>query len=347
MIIVVGAAEFSLRAYHSVRWNTPFWTSFGGLYQTDKHLGWTPKAFYSYHLQTSDNAGAPYHIQYKTVQYGFREWSNSDRLNRRVLFVGDSYTQAKDVSNDKTYYNVAKRHFPMEVFAFGAGGYGTLQEYLVLDEHLDEIKPDVIVWQFTPNDFIDNDPVLDSRGGGVKMGTRPYLVDGSVKYVQSDPAINRILYNAAEITSSRLLRILHNRVFLLTRARGALYDEMEEIGRDHSGFARSYSTTQNIMQMVLERADGAEVVAFSVRDQAPFYQAFRNMMKGLGIGVIEEVPEALNAAENSGVEIRALDGGHWNEKGHEIVGTAIARRLERLLGQQQIGSEGAERGSGG
>jgi hypothetical protein len=101
------------------------------------------------------------------------------------------------------------------------------------------------------------------------------------------------------------------------------------------------------MEMVLRRANGAKVVAFCVRDQPPFYQSFRNMMNEVGIEVITEVPEALNAAESSGVEIRAMDGGHWNEKGHEIAGMAVARGLERILGQQQFGSEGVERGRSG
>ena len=38
---------------------------------------------------------------------------------------------------DKTYYNIAERTFPMEIFAFGGGAYGTLQEYLVLNSHYD------------------------------------------------------------------------------------------------------------------------------------------------------------------------------------------------------------------
>ena len=54
-------------------------------------------------------------------------------------------------------------------------------------------------------------------------------------------------------------------------------------------------------------------------------------MKDVGIEIITEVPEELNAAEARGVEIRAMDGGHWNEEGHEIAGVAIAKGLNRLL----------------
>ena len=52
----------------------------------------------------------------------------------------------------------------MEVFAYGAGGYGTLQEYLILDEVVDHIRPTMLLWQFCSNDFINNDHALEVAG---------------------------------------------------------------------------------------------------------------------------------------------------------------------------------------
>ena len=83
--------------------------------------------------------------------------------------------------------------------------------------------------------------------------------------------------------------------------------------------------------MALKRVGAAKVVAFCVREQPPFDDAFRNIMKNVGIAVITEVPEALRAAEAHGVQIRARDGSHWNEKGHEIAGVALAKGLNRVL----------------
>lgn len=338
IIIVICIAETSLRAYHSVRWNTSFWSPFGGHDRTDEHFGWTPKEFISYTNNTVDQSGAPYHIEYKTYQYGFREWQKTNRLHKRVWFVGDSYTRAAQVSNDKAYYNIAKQYFPMDVFAFGGGGYSSLQEYLAIDKYLDEIEPELIVWQFTPNDFLDNDYILDLSIGGVGTGKRPYLIDGNIKYAFALPTLNRILFKIAENTSSQLVHLIHSRIlpFMVDGKTKNLYREIEQSGTDHPGFARSYQTTQSIMQMVVRRVGGVKVVAFSVRDQPPFYQAFRDIMKDVGIDIIAEVPEELNAAETKGVEIRAMDGGHWNEKGHEIVGVAIAKGLNRLLKPEQL-----------
>ena len=88
---------------------------------------------------------------------------------------------------------------------------------------------------------------------------------------------------------------------------------------------------QTIIEMALQRVGKTKVVAFFVGEQPPFYRAFKDIMEGVGIAVITEVPEALSAAQARGVQIRARDGGHWNEKGHEIAGVALAKGLNRVL----------------
>jgi hypothetical protein len=58
------------------------------------------------------------------------------------------------VSDGDTYYAIIKRKLDAEVFAYGAGGFGTLQEYMILDRYVDMIHPSLILWQFCLNDFI-------------------------------------------------------------------------------------------------------------------------------------------------------------------------------------------------
>jgi hypothetical protein len=76
IIVAIGLLEAALRAYQSVKWNTSFWGAFGGPDQNDELLGWKPKAFHSFDMDTVDNSGNAYNIQYKTYKYGFREWQD-------------------------------------------------------------------------------------------------------------------------------------------------------------------------------------------------------------------------------------------------------------------------------
>ena len=58
---------------------------------------------------------------------------------RKILIIGDSFTEGVNVNNDEVYYNYLDTN-KYEIFAYGCGGYGTLQEFMIIDEYFDEIK---------------------------------------------------------------------------------------------------------------------------------------------------------------------------------------------------------------
>ena len=96
--------------------------------------------------------------------------------------IGDSFTHATAVSDDLTYHALLAQLLDVEVFAYGAGGYGTLQELMILDRYIDIIRPDVILWQYCANDFINNDNELERLSLVNNNGwVRPYLQKGQVQ----------------------------------------------------------------------------------------------------------------------------------------------------------------------
>ena len=101
-----------------------------------------------------------------------------------MLCIGDSFTFAKDVSQQETYYAVLQEKINAAVFAYGADGYDSLQEYLILDKWLDVIKPDVVVWQFCYNDFINNSLELTQQSAKNQCHvSQPYLAaEGQIIY---------------------------------------------------------------------------------------------------------------------------------------------------------------------
>jgi len=102
-----------------------------------------------------------------------------------VLFVGDSFTQAGDVSNDQTYYFHFAQLSGLDTYAAGAGGYGTLQEEGLVGRLLREtrLQPDIFVLQFCTNDFISNSVTLESESIVFEQRIRPYrTLDGRVVY---------------------------------------------------------------------------------------------------------------------------------------------------------------------
>lgn len=76
-------------------------------------------------------------------EHGFRlAGAAAGRRLARVLVIGDSFTHAREVSDDRTYYFLLSRALPAAVFAYGVAGYGTLLEYLALRRLPPVVRPD-------------------------------------------------------------------------------------------------------------------------------------------------------------------------------------------------------------
>src|SRR5438132_592940 len=98
----------------------------------------------------------------------------------RVAVLGDSYTEALQVAEDKRFTSVIERLLAecdagggrrIEVLNFGVSGFGTAQEYLLLKHRVLQYAPDVVVLAFLPgNDITDNVRALDPS-----HASRPYV----------------------------------------------------------------------------------------------------------------------------------------------------------------------------
>ena len=77
----------------------------------------------------------------------------------RIGFFGDSYTEARQVAVDSTFFKVAERDLQgvgVECLAFGITSTGTLHSYLLSDAYAEVFDLDLIVYVFVENDPGDN-----------------------------------------------------------------------------------------------------------------------------------------------------------------------------------------------
>ncbi|HEX9295965.1 MAG TPA: SGNH/GDSL hydrolase family protein [Polyangiaceae bacterium] len=85
----------------------------------------------------------------------------------RIALLGDSFTEALQVNDEASYARVVERRLsellgrPVEVLNFGVSGFGTAEEYLLLEHRVWRFSPDWVVVAFlTANDVGDNHPTL-------------------------------------------------------------------------------------------------------------------------------------------------------------------------------------------
>ncbi|MBI3951358.1 MAG: SGNH/GDSL hydrolase family protein [Acidobacteria bacterium] len=295
----------------------------------DNYLGWRATENYQFAGTKKSADGTEYPINISQDEHGFRIFGNVHSRKPRILVIGDSFTQAMDASDDKTYYGTMRDTLDVEVFAYGGGGYGTLQEFMILDEYIDLIKPDLILWQYCTNDFINNSPELETASWQNNNSmVRPYWVDGKIVYIL--PKFGGKIRSFA-VTHSKLLNFITTRVDkVLANRLESVESDVEREGFKYPGFAESVQVTDALMAAVRNRAGAIPVVAFSATAAQPYDEVFKTICAHNGIPLLVDVVPAIRAAESRGIVVRAEDGGHWNETGHRIAGEVIAAQLKSM-----------------
>lgn len=347
VLITLVAGEIGLRLYQ--RWDAgiPFRSSLGQDEWNpawplilDDTLGWRARAGYQdlHEVTETTSKGVKYPIWRSQKEYGFRMFGDLHSTRRKVFVIGDSFTQGLQVSDDDTYYASFRDALGVEVFAYGAGGYGTLQEYMILDQYVDMIKPHLILWQFCINDFINNDAALETVSLVNNNGwRRPYWIDGQVVYLlpKAWSATVRIFAQR----QSRFLSFLFARWdrLLAMHSEETVEVEIEREGRAHKGFQQAVQVTSNLISKVRSRVGRIPIVAFSCVGGEPYDSAFKEISSHYDVVYLQDIGEAVVAAHKRGEDVLQADFGHWNVRGHRLVGSLINDHLRAMLsGGSQI-----------
>ncbi|MFA5089755.1 MAG: GDSL-type esterase/lipase family protein [Candidatus Omnitrophota bacterium] len=305
LILLCVISEVSIRTYQKLVRNVPFFRSAVDYY--DRELGWKGKKVFG---------------DISTAKY-------------KIFFIGDSFTEGCGVDEEDMYYNIIVKNLNAEAFVYGGPGYGTLQEYMVLDRYIDEIKPDLIVLQVCSNDFINNLWELESASFyNNDLMTRPYFINGRIEYrFPKFPWKLRVfLYS-----HSRLIYLLGyslDRFLVELCKKGFLHSVDEDIitkGMDVDDFKKAVDVTDTLIKKMKERARQVPIVAFTVNGNRNYLEQFRIIFQENGIEFIEYVQEEILKESIKGVKVYSEQQTHWNETGHRICGELLSKRLQQRV----------------
>jgi hypothetical protein len=139
-------------------------------YQYDADLGWMPIPGSS---SVVTNARAV-HARHNSL--GLRDDEFTLDAKPTIVFLGDSFVWGLDAEAGERFSELLKPRIPdYKILAAGVSGYGTDQEYLLLQKLWPRVKPAVVVLIFcTDNDRADNSTNIRYEGY-----QKPYFVTGA------------------------------------------------------------------------------------------------------------------------------------------------------------------------
>jgi hypothetical protein len=182
------------------------------LYHYDPDLGWFPIPNQGKHLLASRMFTVVHNSQ------GFRDIEFSPRQEGGVVFLGDSFVWGYDVDVAERFTDKLRaRHPEWPVCNLGVSGYGTDQEFLLLQKQFDQYKPRVVFLVFcVETDHDDNSTNVRYNGY-----YKPYFVlqDGRVRLdgVPVPQSEKVFLAEHNVMAASHLVRLLARGYFKLVQ----------------------------------------------------------------------------------------------------------------------------------
>ncbi|MHB8158425.1 MAG: SGNH/GDSL hydrolase family protein [Desulfocucumaceae bacterium] len=261
---------------------------------------------------------------------GFKRWGNPATKKTKVFILGDSFTEMYWVSNGEEWYSCLQERFPgSEFFVYGARGFGSLQEFMVLSDYIGEIKPDIIILQFCYNDFYDNLHALDVTSYPFNVqGIRPYLEEGRTVFRMTVPFpwlrehsftadLILYLYDKAikKITARNFAAVSERRSVWLERA---VKRDKKLAGLNEEAF----KVTEKIMLMIRKKAGNIPVYFLDV--SRPDDPRGLSLCRAAGFIYIPGIREYLAREEKEGNRIALAHDKHWNALGNKLAGEMLA-----------------------
>jgi len=269
-------------------------------YGYDAELGWAPIP----HSSSVVTNARTIHVQHNSL--GFRDIEFERDARPRILFLGDSFVWGVDAEADERFTDLLRTRMPgFNIVNAGVSGYGTDQEYLLLQRIWPKIQPAVVVLMFcADNDRLDN--VANIRYDGYQKPYFATTADGTLELRGQPVPTSRQLY----IKQNWLVRHLW-----LARVAAFAYVEIAHPGIDVP------DPTEKIVRRMREfvEAHGAKlIVGLQSRDD-----------KLISLLNAERIPfVSLDGAESYASQY----GSHWTPAGQKLV----AERLFGLLSEIKL-----------
>jgi lysophospholipase L1-like esterase len=301
-------------------------------YLYDSELGWTLKKEFKYTYKEKDLYNNQYSSFYSTNSFGARSYiqkvhSNKTNQSIKILVVGDSFTMDPYVGNNEMWYSILANKISkntkqnVQVLAFGGGGYGSLQQLLLLQRYKKDIhnfSPNIFILQFCSNDFANNSFNIEKASFALSQYMRrPYLINNEIYYYNG-----LFTYFFQKNILTRDSRIFAKSIFLFEFLMKKYFLSNSNITQDKMNEAKDI--TQNILTKIRNLYPNTESYIFSCSNNTSELNSdWKKLARQSNFIILEESSNFIDKASNLNTKIFYKDGGHLNLLGNLLWGDLI------------------------
>ncbi len=263
------------------------------VYQYDDMLGWIGKPnldSYYKDIPVINNS-----LGFRDIEHGYKE-----KNKKRIMFVGDSFCWGYGVTQNKIFSELLRDKLTSyELFNCGISGYSTDQEYILLKEYFNIIKPDVVFLMVC----LEND-ILESQQNIVYSDYyKPYFIlDGNNLILKGVPVPKTWLYYKNNFF------IKHSK-FISSLLRAFISIKHPFVCTNNNTIAMDIILA---MKSFLKEKDNIFIVGLIGTNKEVEEKCLNNNIKYINL-------ENDNLIEND---------MHWNETGHQYVADKIYKFFE-------------------
>lgn len=303
--------------------------------QNDRELGWRLVPGVKRSVDNVRLDQTPYTATIAPNEMGLRESGSTANARLTMLVIGDSFTADPFSGDDDMWYVVGARQLEalggleknsIHTLGGGAGGYGTLQELMLLRQLKKQVSPDLFVLQFCANDFINNHLAAESNGiVRSQYMKRPYYnLDGSISYSDSPYAW---IWRSSLIGESKIFNKLD---LVIQNAQFSHYHDYYKPNPPEVAAAyekQMLAITSTLLKQIRSEVPDIPAVMVNCNGSPRGLNAqWEKIGKDAGFVVFTSPSDAVERSRGN-KKLFYTDGAHLSPEGNLMFGQAFAKEL--------------------
>ena len=186
-VLLAILLELFLRAFKSIYYDGILWIHTPSVNNVfNKKLGWkSPK---SRTFFKKDEIYGNGQITYNSQGFRAPEYIDKNKWDFIVFVIGDSTMQGYQIPDGQFFSHLLEKELKKYtnkpyILPLAVGGYGTIQQYLLVKEISDKIKPDLVIHHWSSNDIANNSYEIEKYTPTANNNrVKPFYEDNEIVY---------------------------------------------------------------------------------------------------------------------------------------------------------------------